>query len=179
MRGKCLKKGHYARECKSRVVSSNLVEIVSSDEYELNTMEVENVSSSETCNVAHRKLIKLNATIGTNKFVGLLDTGATFCFMSKQVANRSQIVFTSDNVEKLPDVGTFSNVTCKALGVAKNVIVHVFTSSIKLDFIVIDCKHDLILGIPWLEAVKASMEFDSSGCKLTLGKKVCGIRCRL
>ena len=89
---------------------------------------------------AHRELIKLDATIGTNKLVGLLDTGATSCFMYEQVAKRSQIVFSSDNVGELPDVGTFSNVTCKALGVAKNVIVDVFTSSTKMDFIVIDCK---------------------------------------
>ena len=54
--------------------------------------------------------------------------------------------------------------------------IKVFTSCVKLDLIILDCKYDLILGIPWFEAVNASIKFGMNKIRvLSLGKDVFSI----
>ena len=146
-----------------------------SDESELNCMELLDVFSSDCTEVVQGEILRIKATVGNNTMVGLLDTAASFCFMSMQAAMFSKIKFSNDDT--LPRVGTFSKISNKAIGVAHNVTKKVFTSCVKIKVIILDCKYDLILGIPWFEAVNASIKFGMNKSRvLSLGKDVFSIK---
>jgi len=171
---KCKQRGHYANACRSDIEATNFVEIVDSDseETELNFIELIELDSSKACKVVQGDLLKTDVTVGNYEFVGLLDTAATCCFMSERAAKRAQLDFSSDCVEQLL-FGTVSNNVCKTLGLAKNVTISVLSSCVRLEVMIIDCKYDLILGIPWFEAVGASLKFDTDKSRiLSIGNVV-------
>ena len=115
--------------------------------------------------------------IGTHPFRSLLDTGAQLSLVSKEFLELCdpKLVKSAENV---PDIALRS-ATGHSLEVTGRVKIRITLGKVRMyhDFVVIkDFKHDMILGIDFLKARKAIIDFESH--TLVIGNAVYPVKSR-
>ena len=184
---KCKAYGHIARDCTSRVnavtnqqlaiswdnSSSEENRAQSNDNQLRNQPTVSSVRFSPSQPFhSHRlnvltiynsdsfgQLVMVPAYIYGRKALALLDTGASVCLLSKRVADSLNLVIEPDDSK----VVMASNETTCSLGIARNVSIKICSFVCKLDFIILDCVYDVIIGTPWFTKSCAGLIWRAQG----------------
>jgi hypothetical protein len=186
---KCKAYGHIARDCTSRVnavtnqqlaiswdnSSSEENRAQSNDNQIRNQPTVSSVRFSPSQSFqSHRlnvltiynsesfgQLVMVPAYIYGRKVFALLDTGASVCLISKRVADNLNLNIETDDSK----VVMASNETTRSLGIARNVSIKICSFVCKLDFIILDCVYDVIIGTPWFTKSCAGLKWRADGSR--------------
>jgi hypothetical protein len=187
---KCKTYGHLARDCTRRInaITNQQIAIpwngsgsTDDDRNQSNNIDARNqmtVSSvrfapSQSFNTlrvnvltiyssdSFGELVMVPAYIHGFKVSALLDTGASVCLISKKVANRLNLAIEPDDSK----VVMASNETANSIGVARNVSIKICSFVCKLDFIILDCVYDVIIGSPWFTKSCAGLIWRADGSR--------------
>ena len=120
-----------------------------------------------------RKLIKLKSSIGGQRAVCLVDSGASGNFISSDFVNQHSLSLQSLSSDQASHVTLADGSQQSAVGVLKDVELRLQSYSTSLDLVAIPLSgYDVILGMPWLEDANPIIDWKEKIIQVKRGEEI-------
>jgi len=192
----CKKLGHYANKCptkakQNKTIQNNAIEVENHTidiDFEINMMSVKQfckkretkaiyavtelasceeylMYADETEELYYAKALVNSNHGNTVEANALIDSASTVCAMSYEYA-------VANKIEILPMSATVSTINGRSQvkGITKPILTTVLTNyDCMIRYFVVESRHEIILGLPWMKAVNGGVVYEGSVPVLNIG----------